>query len=104
MALIFVYLILISRLFILALNSKSTFSRLFCAGSAILFALQVFLNVGVCTNLLPSTGVSLPFVSYGGSSLLSFMAVIGIVLNISRNKPIPRLNLFRQEAGESSNN
>ncbi|MCR4893183.1 MAG: putative lipid II flippase FtsW [Eubacteriales bacterium] len=104
MALIFVYLILISRLFILALNSKTTFSRLFCAGSAILFALQVFLNVGVCTNLLPSTGVSLPFVSYGGSSLLSFMAVIGIVLNISRNNPIPRLNLFRQEAGESSNN
>ncbi|MBO4359684.1 MAG: FtsW/RodA/SpoVE family cell cycle protein [Eubacteriaceae bacterium] len=85
-----VYLFLIARLFILAFNSKSTFAKLFCAGSGILFALQVFLNIGVCTNLLPSTGVSLPFISSGGSSLISFMAVIGIVLNISRNNPIPR--------------
>lgn len=99
-ALILVYLLLIGRLFYLAFNAKTTFSRLFCAGSAILIALQVFLNIGVCTNLLPSTGVSLPFISSGGSSIISFMAVIGIVLNISRNNPLPRFSLILQQLGK----
>lgn len=50
-----------------------------------LLALQVFLNVAVVTNLLPSTGISLPFFSYGGTALIMQLAENGIVLNVSRS-------------------
>ena len=54
-------------------------------GLATLLALQVFLNVAVVTNLLPSTGISLPFFSYGGTALIMQLAENGIVLNVSRS-------------------
>lgn len=46
-------------------------------------AIQVILNVAVVTNLIPNTGISLPFISYGGTSVLFLMAEMGIVLNVS---------------------
>ena len=46
--------------------------------------LQVFLNIAVVTNILPNTGVTLPFISYGGTSVLFLMAEMGIVLGVSR--------------------
>ena len=48
-------------------------------------AIQVVLNVAVVTNLIPNTGISLPFISYGGTSVLFLMAEMGIVLNVSRH-------------------
>lgn len=81
-----VYLLLIIRLLQLSIRASSRFGALFTAGTAVLFSMQVALNIAVCTNLIPSTGVSLPFVSYGGSSLLSNMAIVGVVLNISRRQ------------------
>lgn len=83
--LIIVYFILIIKLFMIAFNSKDIFSRAFVAGSAVLLAIQVFFHIGVDSNLIPSTGIILPFISYGGSSMIAFMMIMGFVLGISRN-------------------
>ena len=90
-ALIIVYFILISKILKLAFKAPGVFEKMFCGGAAILLAVQVFLNIGVVTNLLPSTGIILPFISSGGSSLFTFMIIIGVVLNISRNIKTPRV-------------
>ena len=57
-------------------------------GIAVHIAIQVILNIGVVTNLLPNTGVVLPFVSYGGSSLLVLFLEIGIVMSVVRYEEI----------------
>ena len=57
-----------------------------CAGLVSLIALQTVLNLGVVTNLLPSTGISLPFFSYGGTALAVNLGEMGIVLGISRQR------------------
>ena len=58
---------------------------LICFGIGIHLSLQVILNIGVVTNVLPNTGVTLPFVSYGGTSLIVTFIEMGIVMSISRN-------------------
>jgi cell division protein FtsW len=59
-------------------------------GIITLFAFQVFFNIGVVTGLLPVTGISLPFFSYGGTALVIQLAEMGIVLSVSRQIPAPR--------------
>ena len=59
-------------------------------GMPLTTAIQVFLNISVVTNLLPTTGISLPFFSYGGTALIIQLAEIGIILGISRQIPAPR--------------
>ena len=54
---------------------------------------QAFINIGVATGVLPATGVTLPLISYGGTSVVVTMAMIGILLNISRYK-IKRINPY----------
>ncbi len=81
------FAILIIRGFWLALHCRDRYSALVVTGIMALLALQVFLNVAVATNLMPSTGISLPFFSYGGSALCIQMAEMGIVLSISRDIP-----------------
>ena len=78
------FALLIWRGYWLALHARSRFSCLVCAGVTTLLALQTFLNVAVVTNLLPCTGISLPFFSYGGTALLIQLAEMGIVLSASR--------------------
>ena len=56
-------------------------------GIITLLAVQVFLNVGVVTNLIPNTGISLPFFSFGGTALVIQLAEMGMVLSISRQIP-----------------
>ena len=56
-------------------------------GISTMLALQTFLNVAVCTNLIPCTGISLPLFSYGGTALLIQLAEIGILLSVSREMP-----------------
>ena len=53
-------------------------------------ALQAFLNIAVVTNLIPNTGISLPFFSYGGTALAIQLVEIGIVLSVSRQMPAPK--------------
>ena len=78
------YVILIYRIFYISSKQKNLTSMLLCYGIGVHIALQVILNIGVVTNLLPNTGVTLPFVSYGGTSLIVLFAEIGIVMSISR--------------------
>ena len=75
---------LILRGYWLALRAPDRFSTVLCAGLVTLIAVQTLLNLGVVTNLLPSTGIALPFFSYGGTALAVNLAEMGIVLSISR--------------------
>ena len=75
---------LILRGYWIALQARDRFSTVLCAGIVTLIAVQVVLNMGVVSNLLPSTGVALPFFSYGGTALAVNLGEMGIVLGISR--------------------
>jgi len=66
-----------------ARKSSDECGMLIATGAATLIGFQTFINIGVATSLLPNTGIPLPFVSYGLSSLVSSCAVIGLVMNIS---------------------
>ena len=83
-ALLFAALIL--RGYWIALQARDRFSTVLCAGLVTLIAIQTILNFGVVTNLLPSTGVALPFFSYGGTALAVNLGEMGIVLGISRQR------------------
>ena len=76
--------LLILRGYWIALHSPEAFSSLVSAGLTSLLAIQVFLNVAVVTNLIPCTGISLPFFSYGGTALLIELFEMGIILSASR--------------------
>lgn len=75
---------LILRGYWIALHARDRFSTVLAAGLVTLIAVQTVLNLGVVTNLLPSTGISLPFFSYGGTALAVNLGEMGIVLSISR--------------------
>lgn len=77
--------LLIIRGYWIAMHARDRFSMLLGMGLTTLLAIQVLLNVAVVTNLLPSTGISLPFFSYGGTALIMQLAECGIMLNISRS-------------------
>ena len=82
--LIAVFGLLIWRGIRIALRAPNDFGTMLATGITVLIAVQVFINVGVVVGLVPATGVALPFISAGRTSLIVFMAEIGILLNISR--------------------
>ena len=84
------FALLILRGYWIALHCRSRFAFLFCAGISTLLAIQVFLNVAVVTNLVPCTGISLPFFSYGGTALLIQLGEMGILLSASRDILVQR--------------
>lgn len=69
---------------LIALHAPDDFGRLLAVGLSLLIVVQAFINMGVVSGALPTTGIPLPFISYGGSSLLTNMIAAGILLNISR--------------------
>ena len=75
---------LILRGYWIALHARDRFGSLLVVGVTTLVALQTFLNIGVVTGLLPATGISLPFFSYGGTALAIQLAEMGVVLSVSR--------------------
>ena len=82
-AIIIILLFLIAlECIILGRRAKDLSGKLICTGMAALIGFQSFVNLGVATGLIPNTGVTLPFVSYGLSSLLSLFIGIGMVLNV----------------------
>lgn len=85
-----VYIYFIWRGFIVALRCPDTFGTLVGVGIMGLLAIQAFVNIGGVTRTIPITGVTLPFISYGGSSLMVTMASMGIMLSISRSNIIKR--------------
>jgi len=90
MLILSIFSILIIRGYWIAMHAKTKYAALVAAGMTTLLALQVFLNVGVVTNLLPPTGISLPFFSYGGTALWMQLVSMGIILGVSREIPVKR--------------
>lgn len=86
-AILLLFAALIVRGYYLAMHMRDRFSFLVTAGITTLLAIQVILNVAVVTNLVPCTGISLPFFSYGGTALLIQLAEMGIILSASRDIP-----------------
>ncbi len=82
--LLIAFIVLIVRCFVTAINSKDLAGTVLAVGIASSIAIQTVLNVGVATCSIPATGVPLPFISSGNTSLIIFMAEIGILLNISK--------------------
>lgn len=77
------FFILIQRAMRIAMAAQDTFGRFLALGIAVLFAIEAAVNMGVVTGLLPTKGLALPFLSYGGSSLVVSLFAVGILLNIS---------------------
>ena len=84
------FALLILRGFWIALHARDRFGTLLAVGVTSLLALQTFLNIAVVSGLVPCTGISLPFFSYGGTALLLQLAEMGVVLSVSRQMPAPR--------------
>lgn len=83
-AVIVLFILFLFRGFYIASAAPDKFGMLLCAGIVIQLTVQAFLNIAVVSNAIPNTGVSLPFISYGGTALMTQLAEMGIVLNISR--------------------
>ncbi|WBQ09503.1 FtsW/RodA/SpoVE family cell cycle protein [Hyphomonadaceae bacterium ML37] len=81
------YALLFLRAWTLAMQLNDPFGRLATAGLALLFALQALVNIAVNLDLAPSTGMTLPFLSYGGSSMLALAFSAGLMLALTRHRP-----------------
>lgn len=85
-----IFVLLIIRGFWIALHARDRFGALLVVGVTTQVALQTFLNIAVVTGLIPATGISLPFFSYGGTALALQLVEMGVVLSVSRQIPAPR--------------
>ena len=85
-----VFMLMIFRGFWIALHARDRFGALMVVGVMTQISLQTFLNIAVVTGLIPATGISLPFFSYGGTALMLHLVEMGIVLSVSRQIPAPR--------------
>ncbi|PLW75546.1 putative lipid II flippase FtsW [Cohaesibacter celericrescens] len=81
------YVFVVIRALMLALKTQDLFKRLAIAGLALLFGLQAVINIAVNLQLMPAKGMTLPFISYGGSSLLSVALGMGFLLALTRRRP-----------------
>ncbi len=86
---IVLFLVFLWRGYLIAWRTKDSFGSLLAAGITSLIVFQALVNISVVTKLIPTTGITLPFISYGGSSLILNMFCCGILLNISKNISIP---------------
>ena len=96
-----IYALIVLRSADIALRSTSAFHALLALGSAALLAVQTFIIIGGITKMIPMTGVTVPFMSYGGTSLVSCMGVMGLVQGVAnRNERILREDQRLAEGGE----
>ena len=72
------------RMMVIANNAKDLYGSLIVVGAMAHIAIQVILNIAVVTKTIPNTGVILPFISYGGTSVIFLMAEMGLVLSVSK--------------------
>ena len=82
---VFLFIVLLWRISIIVNNSNDLFGAMLSVGVLAHIAIQVILNLAVVTNTIPNTGISLPFISYGGSSVVFLLIEIGIVLSVAKN-------------------
>ena len=87
LGLLSLYVIIVSCGLEIAVNNTDPFGKLLAVGIVALFVVEVMINVGMTVGLMPITGLTLPLVSYGGSSLLVSMASVGLLNNIGRSRP-----------------
>lgn len=87
--LIVLFVLMIWRFMVIANNAPDLFGSMLVTGVLSHIAIQVILNIAVVTNTIPNTGITLPFISYGGTSVLFLMIEMGIVLNVSRQIRVP---------------
>jgi len=85
-AIIGIFLMFVWRGLLIAKNSRDNFGQLLVTGFISLMGLQIFVNIGAISGLMPLTGVPLPFISYGGTALAVFMTMCGIIVNVSKYK------------------
>lgn len=83
-AIILLFILLLWRCMIIANNAPDLYGALIVVGVMAQIGMQVFINIGVVTNFIPNTGIPLPFISYGGTSLMILLCEIGLVLSVSR--------------------
>lgn len=88
---IVLFVLLIKRAFDIAMRTKDMFASLLVMGIAVQVGLQAALNIAVVTDLIPNTGISLPFFSYGGTSLWILLIEMGVVLSVSRGAKIEKI-------------
>ena len=87
---ILVFLFMIYRFMIIANNAPDLLGAMIAVGVMGHIAIQVILNIAVVTNTIPNTGITLPFISYGGTSVLFLMAEMGLVLGVSNQIKLER--------------
>ena len=88
MAVIFLIALTVYECLIMAARAKDLMGSLLCVGLASLLAFQSFANIAVATGILPNTGLPLPFISYGVSSLLSVYLGVGVVMNVGLQRKV----------------
>ena len=84
------FIMLLWRIMIIANSAPDLYGALICVGVMAQVGIQILINIAVVTNTIPNTGIPLPFISYGGTSVLFLLVEMGIVLSISRQIKVPR--------------
>lgn len=100
-----VLLFLICRIILVGVRSRSLYHTLICYGTATFMVVETFFNIGGVLGILPITGVTFPFISYGGSSMLVLSSAVGIIMNISMQQNQERMQVghpFVQVEGSDS--
>jgi cell division protein FtsW len=92
MLIILLFVLLVWRGFVIAMRSKDRYGSLLVMGIIFKIGLQTALNICVVTGVLPNTGISLPFFSYGGTALMMLLVEMGLVLSVSRYSKLRRHN------------
>jgi len=84
---LFLFFILLRRMCAMIETARDPFKRNVMIGVVLVLAMEIFINIGVTCGLLPTKGLSLPFISYGGSNMLAHFLLLGLFFNASRVKP-----------------
>lgn len=84
--LLFLYFLIFTCGLSIAKSTREPYGRLVAVGVVVMWAVQVFVNIGMTVQLMPVTGIPLPFMSYGGSSLLSSFIALGLLVNVGKNR------------------
>ena len=88
--LILIFALLLWRLCVISMNCQELSGAMIAAGIMGHLAIQVILNIAVVTNTIPNTGITLPFISYGGTSIVFLLGEMGLALNVSRPPDKPQ--------------
>ncbi|WP_369395645.1 FtsW/RodA/SpoVE family cell cycle protein [Lentilactobacillus senioris] len=93
---LFLLMVIVCRCVLLGIRSNDTFQSLVCYGGATYLTVQSLFNIGGVIGALPITGVTFPFISYGGSSILTLSLCIGVILNISDKQRQERQRVIKE--------